>query len=569
MNSFQAGCVLFIATASLCFAQRAPFIAEISEDQEVGVGGAVELTCSVSFLENYSVIWVKMSEDKNEQMFLSVGSSLVIKDVRFSFLADPDFNTYTVFIRDVQPIDAGTYQCQVILSIHNKITADTNIFVNDPPVISDNSSQSIVTVEGESVTMECYATGFPTPKIVWRRENSALLPTGNLHFKILHDLANKQFNDEPEKHLRVKDLSLFLKMTCLRAGCILLIATVSLCNAQRFPSITYISGDQEVEVGRTAELACSVTYGTEFSVIWSKVSDNRDDQVFLSTGTSRVIKDSRLALLYDGASATYTVLIRDVQEGDAGTYLCEIVLSVNNKISQATHLYVKKAPIITHNSTQSIVTTEGESVIMECYATGFPQPKIIWRRDNNALLPSGGNIYNGNVMKFNSITKEDRGTYYCIAENGVGRGDRRNINLEIEFSPVITVPQPKLGQALRYDIDLQCHVEAYPPPQIIWVKDEFLISNSRKYKVSNFGTADEFTDSTLRIVKLDQKQFGDYKCKAVNKLGSDEAVIHLYEANSPVCPPACGQEYNNVRIPFDIYFSSFLISIAIILQVLR
>lgn len=121
------------------------------------------------------------------------------------------------------------------------------------------------------------------------------------------------------------------------------------------------------------------------------------------------------------------------------------------------------------------------------------------------------------------------------------------MNLEIEFSPLISVPRPKLGQALHYDIDLECHVEAYPPPQIIWVKDEFLLSNSKKYKISNFATAEEFTDSTLRVVTLDKKQYGDYKCKAVNKLGSDEAIIHLYETKTPVCPPACGQgKYNSV-----------------------
>lgn len=158
---------------------------------------------------------------------------------------------------------------------------------------------------------------------------------------------------------------------------------------------------------------------------------------------------------------------------------------------------------------------------------------------------SGGSIYNGNILKIHSIDKEDRGTYFCFADNGVGKGDRRNVNLEIEFSPKITVPRPKLGQALRYDVDLECHVEAYPPPQINWVKDEFLLSNSRKYKISNFNTADEFTDSTLRIVGLEENQYGDYVCQAVNKLGKDEGRVELSEVSNPVCPPACGQGHYN------------------------
>lgn len=154
-------------------------------------------------------------------------------------------------------------------------------------------------------------------------------------------------------------------------------------------------------------------------------------------------------------------------------------------------------------------------------------------------------MHSGNVLKIHAINKEDRGTYYCFADNGVGRGDRRNVNLEIEFSPVITVPRPKVSQARHYDIDLECHIEAFPTPQIIWVKDDFLISNNKKYQISNFPSGDEFTDSTLRIVTLDSKQYGDYKCKAVNKLGSYEADIHLYETFTPVCPPACGQAKHN------------------------
>lgn len=78
----------------------------------------------------------------------------------------------------------------------------------------------------------------------------------------------------------------------------------------------------------------------------------------------------------------------------------------------------------------------------------------------------GGSIYNGNTLKITSVHKEDRGTYYCFADNEVGRGDRRSVNLEIEFPPVITVPRSRMSQAVRNDIDLECHIEAYPPPQV-------------------------------------------------------------------------------------------------------
>ncbi|KAG5679338.1 hypothetical protein PVAND_008910 [Polypedilum vanderplanki] len=331
-------------------------------------------------------------------------------------------------------------------------------------------------------------------------------------------------------------------MKNLRAGCVLVAALsyLSLCQSQRAPVITYIADDQEVNVGGTVEMGCSVQYaGTDYPVIWAKRND--EGLVYISTGTSLVLKESRFALLYDGASATYIVLIKDVQSSDAGEYQCEVVLSTNNKLTAITRLSVLQPPVITDNTTTAIVTTEGESVQMECFAHGNPMPNIIWRRENNALLPTGGNTYNGNILKIHSVHKEDRGTYYCFADNGVGKGDRRNINLEIEFSPVITTPRKRVGQALNHDQDLECHVEAYPPPQIRWTKDSNILSNTRNYKISNFNTADEFTDSTLRVSGIKSHQFGEYICTAVNKLGQDEASVELYEQNYPACPPSCGK----------------------------
>ena len=127
---------------------------------------------------------------------------------------------------------------------------------------------------------------------------------------------------------------------------------------------------------------------------------------------------------------------------------------------------VRIPPIIFDNSTRSVIVSEGEGFKLECYAGGYPAPIVInlpiicspyilnstysimgwfqqvsWRRENYAVLPTGGSQYRGNILQIPSVSKDDRGTYYCVAENGVGKGKRRNIAVEVEFSPVITVPR--------------------------------------------------------------------------------------------------------------------------------
>lgn len=42
-------------------------------------------------------------------------------------------------------------------------------------------------------------------------------------------------------------------------------------NAQRTPSISYISQEQIKDIGGTVELECSVQYAQDYSVIWMKV----------------------------------------------------------------------------------------------------------------------------------------------------------------------------------------------------------------------------------------------------------------------------------------------------------
>lgn len=164
---------------------------------------------------------------------------------------------------------------------------------------------------------------------------------------------------------------------------------IDLSAAQRTPSISYITQEQIKDIGGSVELQCSVQYASDYNVVWIKQGGDRFDSVFISNSASLVLKDSRFALRYDVSSSTYTLQIKDLQETDAGKYECQVILSVTNKIRASVDVQVRRPPIISDNSTQSIVASEGRSVQMECYAGGYPQPTITWRRENNAILPTG------------------------------------------------------------------------------------------------------------------------------------------------------------------------------------
>ena len=116
-------------------------------------------------------------------MLISSGSTLILRDSRFSLRYDPSSSLYTLQVKDLQETDAGPYQCQILIGVNNRVTANVDVLVRMPPVISDNSTRSLVVSEGQSVTLECYAAGYPLPKISWRRENNAILPTGGAIYR--------------------------------------------------------------------------------------------------------------------------------------------------------------------------------------------------------------------------------------------------------------------------------------------------------------------------------------------------------------------------------------------------
>ena len=117
------------------------------------------------------------------------------------------------------------------------------------------------------------------------------------------------------------------------------------------------------------------------------------------------------------------------------------------------------------------------------------------------------------------IRKEHRGTYFCVATNVVGQGARRNIDVEVEFSPIMKIPRARVGQALQFDMDLECHIEAYPPPAIKWFRNGIQLTNNQHYSISHFAFDDEYTNTILRVITIEKKQYANYSCKAINILG--------------------------------------------------
>ncbi|KAJ6219526.1 hypothetical protein RDWZM_005338 [Blomia tropicalis] len=318
---------------------------------------------------------------------------------------------------------------------------------------------------------------------------------------------------------------------------LLFLLCLQLANGQRNPTISFISKNKVVNIGDTLELLCQVQDAASYPVAWTKLGR---EQTFISKGQSVVIPGDRHHIFYSEGDSTYKLIIEKIQEIDAGIYRCEITTSVNTNYSADVPVLVRIPPVISDNSTRSVITTVGAKVALQCYGAGYPQPIISWRREKHRLLPNNMAFFKGNTLSIDNVTKDDRGTYYCIADNGVGGGARRHIGVEVEFQPHVWSSQPKVEQALQYDADLHCRIESFPLPAVNWIKDGQVLNDNQNYRISIFARNDDFMETTLRVRRIEKRQFGTYECRALNKLGYNYTTIELIESVNIVCPPACG-----------------------------
>ena len=62
----------------------------------------------------------------------------------------------------------------------------------------------------------------------------------------------------------------------------------------------------------------------------------------------------------------------------------------------------------------------GQTVKLDCSAGGYPIPTIAWSRDGHEELPISSRKRPNGSLIIESLKKEDRGQYVCVAKNSLG-----------------------------------------------------------------------------------------------------------------------------------------------------
>lgn len=180
-----------------------------------------------------------------------------------------------------------------------------------------------------------------------------------------------------------------------------------------------------------------------------------------------------------------------------------------------------------------------------------------WSASNTSNTSPTANKIEGSSLSLARVTRLHAGAYLCIASNGVLPSTSKRIVLDIQFVPVIGLPQTELGASIGQDVTLTCHIESNPQSTNYWIhlpdssgnssggggigkqqqpEEEDLgeheeLINGDKYNIVTKQTHTHKTQLKLTIRNFQKRDYGLYKCLAKNQLGVQSDMVRLYEAS--------------------------------------
>ncbi|XP_022663465.1 cell adhesion molecule 2-like [Varroa destructor] len=291
------------------------------------------------------------------------------------------------------------------------------------------------------------------------------------------------------------------------------------------PSVT-------VAAGKTAELKCVIDNLGNYTVAWLNV----DKQTLLAVHTHVIANQERVRVNHF-AHREFSLLITDVRPEDSGYYMCQV--NTRPMRNQVGFLNVVVAPYFLENTGYNVTTREHDNAVLRCHAGGNPQPKITWRREDSQVFNierrHRATTHVGPELHLRGVSRKEMGIYICLASNGVPSSISRRIHLEVIFPPLIRVPQQLVQASLGDSVIVECHVEAYPKAEHLWLHRGQRLGSDSKYHTSN-SQDDLKTFMRLRVRVNQGSDFGTYRCTAQNSIGHTEAKITIIERRSTPSP---------------------------------
>ncbi|OWF39867.1 Neural cell adhesion molecule 2 [Mizuhopecten yessoensis] len=345
-------------------------------------------------------------------------------------------------IKNITTSDSGVYQCTISTTSTFK-SVNINVTVMVEPVIIQSPSRQ-ETITGESMRMECRATGIPEPKYRWFKNGQTNALVDGDRFTI-----NAEVGSFVIKEVIEDDEGIYRCEAFNDAGKAQNEAELDVLIP---PSIRELN-NMTANEGTSVTLRCVVSGNPLNSVTWRKgdisFSTGNQDVDGNSGDTVSVKTNVRETDFQEQNERISELTINNLVPGDAGLYECHADGGKSGTAEGSSLLTVRYKPVFAKDQTEHNYTWAGQTGVLRCTTFGEPLPNIVWFRDD-VMIQQGQSYFDQTDRQVDAVTREgllmirvDFGnenevytTYTCQATNDMGVG-RKNISLIKSSVPVL------------------------------------------------------------------------------------------------------------------------------------
>eukprot|EP00079_Xenopus_tropicalis_P024320 XP_012816895.1 PREDICTED: hemicentin-1 [Xenopus tropicalis] len=420
------------------------------------------------------------------------------------------YNGKKLEIRNTVEYDRGLYTC-VAVNVAGETEMKYKVSVLVPPSIEGGNDPADHTVIASgAVELECLASGTPLPSVMWLKNGTPVDTSGRL---IIQSNGHKLLISSTES----SDSGNYQCVVKNEAG----------SSTKQFnvvvhvrPTIKPVASPVSILMHKATTLQCIASGIPNPHITW------------LKDGLPFNVAKANIKMESFGRSLQFKKTLLE----DAGKYTC-VATNAAGEAEQTIWLNVYEPPKI-ENSGELIQETvlANHNIILECKATGNPDPVVTWFKDNQQLTNTGDISVSdrGQVLQISGAQVFHAGTYKCVAASIAGRAEL-SYNLQVHVPPSISGRSSSITVIVNNVVRLECEATGFPAPSLTWLKDGS--------PVSSFTNGIQIL-SGGRVLALTNAQVGDagkYTCVAVNAAGEQQTD---YDLSVYVPPNIMGEEQN-------------------------
>ncbi|KAJ9576473.1 hypothetical protein L9F63_006686 [Diploptera punctata] len=387
----------------------------------------------------------------------------------------------------------------------------TKILFPVPPSIYPAQDEIHVVNVSQSVSLNCFVSGYPTPFIVWQRNGKEI--TEDSHISINEDGILELSNIQPN------------------------MSGVYVCDVENpagiIQKIFYLVVHVPPNIEEDFPTQIKLMEGDDYSLPCNAHGIPNPHISWRRDGLAITAEDEQLIVLEDG-----TLVINSADIETTGIYTC---VAENTKGSDERHFLVEIMipPSMTDSEETRQEVVEGDSVVIACPAKdAVPPPKIQWFKDGQPLnliknersdqvhfsLQDGGR-----TLFIEETHASDNGTYLCIATNPAGQ-----TNAEIKLNVLLTPNFEEINYnhektvVAGSEAKFECNVSGNPEPRVSWKKNNIPVTPHTAP-----GVMLSPNKQILIIPNVRPHDSGNYQCSVSNRAGRKDRDFRL----SVLIPP--------------------------------